>query len=107
VGWICYFVGICHIWPQIFCKELPNAQPNLPTNASTVSDKNNWEMFFLLGPSFALYFSFCESEIQFSRQHAQFYSCLSNFIWILKIIETNECSFIFLFFYSLVVSDIT
>jgi hypothetical protein len=38
---------------------------------------------------------------------AQFYSCLSNLIWILKIIERNECSFIFLFFYSLVVSDIT
>ena len=57
------------------------------------------------------YFSFCGSEIQVSRQHMiwkpQFYSCLSNLIWILKIIETNESCFIFLFFYSLVVSDIT
>ena len=55
--------------------------------------------------------SFCGSEIQVSRQHMlwgpQFYSCLSNLIWILKIIETNESCFIFLFFYSLVVSDIT
>ena len=55
--------------------------------------------------------SFCGSEIQVSRQHMlwgpQFYSCLSNLIWILKIMETNESCFIFLLFYSLVVSDIT
>ena len=53
---------------------------------------------------FALFFSFCGSEIQVSRKHMiwrpQFYSCLSNLIWILKIIETNEFCFIFLFFYS-------
>jgi hypothetical protein len=53
---------------------------------------------------FALFFSFCGSEIQVSRQHMiwgpQFYSCLSNLIWILKIIETNEFCFTFLFFYS-------
>jgi hypothetical protein len=29
----------------------------------------------------------------------QFYSCLSKLIWILKIIDTNESCFIFLFFY--------
>jgi hypothetical protein len=27
-----------------------NAQPNLPTNASTFSDRNNCEFFFLFGP---------------------------------------------------------
>ena len=41
---------------------------------------------------FALFFSFCGSEIQVSRQHMlwgpQLYSYLSNLIWILKIIET-------------------
>jgi hypothetical protein len=56
-------------------------------------------------------FYFCGSEIQVSRQHMlwgpQFYSCLSNLIWILKISETNESCFIFILFYSLVVSDIT
>ena len=60
---------------------------------------------------FAFFFSLCGSENQVSRQHMlwgpQFYSCLSNLIWILKIIETNESCFIFLFFYSLVISDIT
>jgi hypothetical protein len=35
---------------QIFCKEPPNAQPNLPTNASTVSDRNNCEIVFPFGP---------------------------------------------------------
>ena len=45
--------------------------------------------------------SFCGSEIQVSRQHMlwgpQFYSCLSNLIWILKIIKTNELFYFLIF----------
>ena len=59
---------------------------------------------------FALFLSFCWSEIQVSRKHMlwgpHFHSCLSNLLWILRIIETNESCFIFSFFYSLIVSDI-
>ena len=55
-SWVCNFIhyfdatNILSSSNQIFCREPPNAQPNLPTNASTVSDRNNCEIVFPFGP---------------------------------------------------------
>jgi hypothetical protein len=79
-SWVCIHSPFwCHqfsiILNQIVCKEPPNAQPNLPTNASTVSDRNNCEMFFLLGPmlnlsSWSSWISDFQRKKLFVRDHS-------------------------------------